>query len=417
MKSPNLLNWRDDDPLRWSDPAFLNEMRGSTDLAADACVAALHHEFPSSNFHSLLATLSRNDVEISALPEPLKTFLESTRAIPTLDDVPIDRVLERVKRGQEVFQNHTGISCLILLLKSLPEGYQAPNLTQLLQVSGNLEDNTFKRLLGVLQMMVDVCKIGGCEPSGRAIITAQKLRLLHAGIRKIVRQTKPDYEPKFGIPVNHEDMLGTIMGFSLLVVRGLETLKTPLTPAEADDYYYIWMVFAVVIGIHPPGQPNSLRYVPRNLVEAAQFYAAYDLRHYVVAADNPEGLVLTQAVLKMLNDLVPDHRILRWMMGRVARIYLEDLIGIKSMVRLGQHRAKTAYFLRLLLGIVPTVWTLFAKKVNAISESKRRAEHIGSIFLKDIIRRNYSGEVEFLIPMRVKDLRDLVEKPANGAGR
>jgi organic radical activating enzyme len=121
--------------------------------------------------------------------------------------------------------------------------------------------------------------------------------------------------------------------------------------------------------------------------------------------------------LKMLNDLVPDHRILRWMMGRVARIYLEDLIGTKSMVRLGQHRAKTAYFLRLLLGIVPTVWTLFAKKVNAISESKRRAEHIGSIFLKDIIRRNYSGEVEFLIPMRVKDLRDLVEKPANGAGR
>jgi hypothetical protein len=177
------------------------------------------------------------------------------------------------------------------------------------------------------------------------------------------------------------------------------------------------MVFAVVIGIHPPGQPNSLRYVPRNLVEAAQFYAAYDLRHYVAAADNPEGSVLTQAVLKMLNDLVPDHRLLRWMMGRVARIYLEDLIGIKSMVRLGQHRAKTAYFLRLLLGIVPTVWTLFAKKVNAISESKGRAEHIGSIFLKDIIRRNYSGEVEFLIPMRVKDLRDMVEKPANGAGR
>ena len=415
--TPKLSNRRDDDPLRWSDPSFLDEMRDSTDLAADACVAALDREVPPRNFHGLFATLSRNDVDMSALPEPLKTFLESTRTIPALDDMPIEGVLERVKRGQEVFQNHTGIACLILLLKSLPEGYQAPNLTQLLQVSGNLEDNTFRRLLGVLQMMVDVCKIGGCEPSGRAIITAQKLRLLHAGIRKVVRQKKPDYEPKFGIPVNHEDMLGTIMGFSLLVVRGLETLKTPLTPAEAEDYYYIWMVFAVLFGIHPPGQPNSLRYVPRTLVEAARFYAAYELRHYAVAADNPDGSRLTRAVLKMLHDLVPDHRLLRWMMGRVARIYLEDLIGTKSMVRLGQHREKTAYFLRMLLGIVPTVWALFAKKVNAISESKGRAEHIGSIFLKDIIRRNYSGEVEFLIPMRVKDLRDLVEKPANGAGR
>ena len=41
---------------------------------------------------------------------------------------------------------------LALLAKSLPEGYQAPRLSRVLMISGELRRSTYRRVLGVLQM-------------------------------------------------------------------------------------------------------------------------------------------------------------------------------------------------------------------------------------------------------------------------
>ena len=83
------------------------------------------------------------------------------------------------------------------------------------------------------------------------MVTAQKLRLLHAGIRRLATKYRPAYQARFGVPVNHEDMLATIMAFSYLLVIGIERLGLPLSRTEAEDLYYLWRVFAVLMGIHP----------------------------------------------------------------------------------------------------------------------------------------------------------------------
>ena len=67
-------------------------------------------------------------------------------------------------------------------------------------------------------------------------------------------------------------MLATIMGFSLLVIRGLQKLQVGLTAQEAEDYYYLWRIYALAIGIHPRGSPDSTEYLPANLAEADEFY-------------------------------------------------------------------------------------------------------------------------------------------------
>ena len=53
------------------------------------------------------------------------------------------------------------------------------------------------------------------------LVTARKLRLLHAGVRTLVPRHRPDYAARFGPPVNLEDMLATIMGFSYLAFQGM----------------------------------------------------------------------------------------------------------------------------------------------------------------------------------------------------
>jgi hypothetical protein len=414
MSLPPKTAWRSDDPRRWEADDFLNELRASSDDEADACVGILKRDHPGMNFHAEFGRLTRNDSDLSGLPEPLRKFLESGLRLPAPGGVPTDP--ERWRRGADVFEDHVGLSCLSLLLKAVPEGYQAPNLTRVLTVSGELQTHTYRRLLGVLQMMVDVCKLDGCVPAGRALMTAQKLRLLHAGIRTIVRRKRPEFEPQYGIPVNHEDMLGTIMGFALLVVDGLTILDATLLPERANDYYYLWMVYAVSIGIYPAGEPDSLRYVPKDLVEARAFYAAYARRHYVGVDRNPDAPALTQGVFDLFADLVPDHRVLAWVMGRVSRVFMQELIGADAMRRLGHRPSPVLWLWRPLLWLAPRLWELLAEPADSVKDPKHYRDHLSRALLQKLVKVNYQGEVEFLVPTRLKDLRELVEQPVGGSG-
>jgi len=88
----------------------------------------------------------------------------------------------------------------VLLAKSPPSGYAAPSLALVLNLSGDLIRSPYRRLLGVLQMVVNVCASRGFEPGGRAVVTAQKLRLLHEGVRRIARRRLPDFEARYGVP-------------------------------------------------------------------------------------------------------------------------------------------------------------------------------------------------------------------------
>ena len=169
---------------------------------------------------------------------------------------------------------------------------------------------------------------------GRAVVTAQKLRLLHAGVRRITRRTRHGYQDKYGVPVNHEDMLATIMGFSYLLVDGISRLGLTMKPGEADDLYYLWRVFALLMGIHPEGQPHDDSLIPADLSEAAEFYASFVRRNNTMPHTNPKGVVLTQDNLDMMERLLP--RPLRWIGLRFApRILMTELLQPDELARVG----------------------------------------------------------------------------------
>jgi hypothetical protein len=226
---------------------------------------------------------------------------------------------------------HAFPAALVLLAKSLPEGYAAPSFGQILSLSGDLERHPYRRLLGVLQMVVNVSSPGGFTENGKAITTAQKMRLMHAAIRALVhRRMKPPFDvAKYGPPINFEDMLATVMGFSYLVIDGMRILGVGLRPDEEEDLYYLWRTFAQLVGIHPAGRPDSGEWVPSGVAEAAEFYAAFKRRHYVGPDQNPKGVLLAWENLRMLQELIPrGWRVLG--LGVVPRIYMQDLIGAEA---------------------------------------------------------------------------------------
>jgi hypothetical protein len=382
---------------KWSDDAFLNGLRALGDQAADECAAQLVGD---GNFAELFRHADRNrELVPDAMPPALRTYFQSTAALPAGVDLP------RIRRGEDVFQVHALPVALVLLARSLPEGYAAPNLARILSLSGDLDHHPYRRLLGVLQMVVDVTTVRGFEPSGNAIVTAQKLRLLHAGIRHVTRISPKmgDFEQKYGVPVNLEDMLGTIMGFSYLVIDGLPRIDFALKPDEAEDMYYLWTVFARVMGIHPPGQPDSDEFVPRTMAEAREFYQAYARRHYVDAPDNPEGVKLAQENLQMLVDLLP--RPLRWLgMGIVPRLYMQDLIGTDGCVRVGIEPLPGA---DLLNRLIVEGASLLLRPFDRGDSPKTPHNRWSRTLFQHMIDDQYGSEVTFLMPEDLEDMRKL----------
>ncbi len=391
---------------KWSDDDFLNDLRRQVDTQADECLRELVAHGNESDFRNVFRQMTTNDEPLpEGLPKALRGFFEQTSGLPTLDGAPLDEA--RLARGSAVFLKHAFPSALVLLAKSLPEGYSAPNLSLILSLSDNLNRNPYRRLMGVLQLLVNLCAKTGFEKNGKGLVTAQKLRLLHAGVRQLAPKHLPDYAATYQQPCNQEDMLGTIMGFSLLVIEGLRILGVPLAAEDAEDYYYVWRIFAVLMGIHPPGRPDSSEIVPADLTQARLFYDSFVRRHYRQAPENPKGAELAGSLLRMMDRMLPRTPLRMLGLRIVPRIYMEQLTGRGGMIRVGLRPVPLLFLTKWLLRMLPRIWMWFWKEGDKLDPTGSVHENLSRIFFQGLITRTAGGEVTFMVPRDMQDLREL----------
>lgn len=402
---------------QWSDDAFLDMLRQQVDVAADECVAALH---ATGDFAALFQHLASNTSTVPAdAPIPLRDFFDDTD-LTLLLEADLARFPDgldhaRLHRAQRLFLDHAFTFCVVLLAKSLPEGYAAPCLSVLLNLSGNLRTQPYRRLLGVLQLVVDVTSLDGFDAGGRAVAAARQARLMHAGIRALMPRRLPGYAQSFGgPPVNLEDMLGTIMGLSLLVIDGVPKLWDALSEREAEDYYYLWRAFAVAMGIHPPDAEGDGVWVPATLTEAREFYASYERRHYQDdPARNADGVALATENLDMLQTMIP--RVLRpFGFSRLPRVLMTTLIGDEGCRRVGLTPTKGIPILHpLLIGTMKVIARLM-HVLDRLDPTGRLHPTLSRLLLQEMITREYGGIVTFRIPESLKQVQGLVA-PRGGA--
>jgi hypothetical protein len=370
----------------------LDELRRQQDPDADATIARLIADGGAAAVGPMFQMVRANDDPLPAdAPQPLKDFMASSAGLPPWLDQG------RIERGGRVFLRHALPAALVLLAGSLPRGYAAPCLCNILSISQDLQRHPYDRLMGVLQLLVNISDPRSFDPRGRAVVTAQKLRLLHAGVRSLVPRYRPNYEERFGAPVNHEDMLATIMGFSYLLIDGLRRLKTPFLPEQAEDLYYLWRVFALLMGIHPEGQPHDDSLIPASVAEAEEFYAAYVRRHDTPASENPYGEILTRNNLEMMQKLIP--RPLWWLGFRWApQICMTDILTPEELARVGFAPLPGHQPRKTLLTLV--LW-LF-QGVMAVTPFSGR---LAALIFQGMIDQDRGGQVTFSIPFTLLGLR------------
>lgn len=285
-------------------------MRLKGDPAADQAIVALLATGEEGVVEKILATLTRNDELVpDDLPPAVRAYFASLPDIPEPEQ-------EIVDEGQDLFADFGPEIILILACYSLPDCYAAGKGVQVLYRTGFLAERPNRRLFQTAQMVVDVLTPGGLGPSGRGRRTAQKVRLMHAAIRHLVlTDPKTPWAPELGVPINQEDLAGTLMSFTSLILDGLGKLGTEVAAARAASYLAAWQVVAQHMGIVP-------ELIPASVQEANELTAIIRRRQDAVT---PEGQAMTAALEQMLAGFMPPG--LKHMPCAAMRMFLGDAIA------------------------------------------------------------------------------------------
>ena len=278
----------------WNEK-ILQSHRKFTDPIADEAVKSIFDNNEEEEMRHVFMMIVRNDGKLPKdLPHKVKEYFQKTAVLPDWADWDL------IKFGQENYIRHGLPIGMLLFYKSLPECYTGAKGSEVLLSTTRLNDHSknldvfSKRMSETGLFIYDAMMPGGLDPEGSGIRTAQKIRLIHATVRYFLKKQGWDTE-KFDEPINQEDMAGTLMSFSALILQGLQQIGIDLDTTEAEAYMHCWRVIGHVMGVHPD-------LIPNNAADAIALGTAI-INHQEGAS--PAGHRLTNALLNFCNKKAP----------------------------------------------------------------------------------------------------------------
>lgn len=240
---------------RWTDP-FLEEKRKRGDPLADEVIGLIQADNQKGEIDQIFQMLVLNrqfpNPAFRALSPPVQRLVETyfvrTRTLPDWAD-PF-----RMMVAADVFGQHGPKILMLLLCKSLPLCYTCWRGARVLYRTGRLRthdgslDSFTRRLMETAQFVVNMLTRNSFEHDGNAVMSAQKVRLIHAVIRYHTLRHPWDADT-LGTPINQEDLVGTLLSFGVVIIDGLEQMDVSLTPEERQAYLHLWRVVGHLMGV------------------------------------------------------------------------------------------------------------------------------------------------------------------------
>jgi hypothetical protein len=269
--------------------AFLDDMRRVTDPRADEVITVLTANGEVGPANALVRQLTGNDEPIPpGLPDVACDYFSETEGLPDWSDPRL------IVEGERFFMEHCPRVVAALFCSSLPDCYASAKGAQVLAMTARLTQRPYRRIVETAQFVVDVMSPGGLAPGGRGIRTAQKVRLMHAGVRRLC-EAQPQWDPDWGRPINQEDLAGTLMTFATVVLDALERFGVEVPSGQQEAYLHAWRNVGHLLGIDP-------RLIPDDVAGGRDLVATIRRRQHAASAAGEE---LTTALLELMERLVP----------------------------------------------------------------------------------------------------------------
>lgn len=279
----------------WNSSQF-EHYRTLADPLADHTIRLIIEQEGKEAINNLFNLLRDNDdIDHVRFPQPVEDYFQRTKQLPEWVD------WDKVHLGEKVFTKYGPEISMSLLCKSLPEAYACAKGAKVLYATGRMSEHNgslsvfTRRLMETAQFVINVCSPGGLTPEGKGVVTAQKVRLIHASIRYYLRKYNWDYAN--GQPINQQDMAGTLQSFSTLILQGLDQLNIELSQEEKEGYYHVWHVVGHIIGLKDELNPPNYK----DGFELGKAILKDQIAH------SQEGVELTKAVSQFMEHTLPGN--------------------------------------------------------------------------------------------------------------
>jgi hypothetical protein len=238
------------------DDDLLDQMRTECDLPADRVVER-HFDEDKRSPRELFGALVRHPGDpTAARPGAVADYLAEQPPWPSWARPHL------VEQGQGLFEQWGPQILSNLLFASLPAAYAAANGVQVLHLTARLATDPRRRLLETTQMTVDAMTVGGLAVGATGYRTARRVRLMHAAVRYLIAhdplvahtcdENVPErWCPDWGAPINQEDLVGTLLTFTVVVLDALHRSGVRVSPEDAEAYLHSWSLVGHLLGIRP----------------------------------------------------------------------------------------------------------------------------------------------------------------------
>jgi hypothetical protein len=312
-----------------------------------------------------------------------------------------------VKRGEEFFAFRGLEIGSSLFCASLPEAYAGARGARVLTLTSRMVSDPVRRVNETAQMVFHALQPDGLVVGdGPGYQDIRRVRLMHAAVRYLILHddqiAKTDdptagehsWSPAGGLPINQEDLLGTLMTFTCVVFTSLERLGLPPTTEEAEAYLHTWCVIGHLLGIRPDLLPIEL--------DAAWSLAAAIRRRQHRASRDGEllGTALSDAMARSM-PLAPLRGLpsstIRWLVGDEVA----TMVGIKK-----------SDWTRVLFGPLRRAMSALPVADGDSRLVRRLTSHVTASVLRGFLDANRGGtRPPFDLPRRIQDR--LKEKPVS----
>lgn len=367
---------------RWDD-AFLESMRQVGDPLADEVMTAVIHKHEIEMVNQIFRSLVDNDdIVADDMPPEVNAYLQETAVLPDWADMAL------IEQGEEFFNLHWPNIVTLLFCASLPSAYAAWRGAQVLFLTTRLTKRMHRRVFETAQFVLNVMAPGAFSPEGKAIRSAQKVRLMHATIRHLIEHDarwRSKWNMEWGVPINQEDLAGTLLTFSTEVLVGMDRFRIPMDPSEKKSYLHAWKVVGHIMGIRPDLMPTDTQ-------------DAFDLAESIFESQrgsSEAGTTLANALMDFMQLQIPS-KLFKGLPATIVRHAVDQ--DVADMLKI-----PASDWTVLLLNIEESLARWFERFLHRDARSSRLLERYSFDMVQELVKLERGGKrTLFTIPSSLR---------------
>jgi hypothetical protein len=222
-----------------------------SDPVADDVVSWLREDAGRGARARLERAIERGPPAYGDLPEAARALFRQ------VDPVPLWADPEKLRLGAETMLRAWPVGSWSLAGFALAGGYLASATVKPLVMTGALSRMAYRRLAETTRFVLDVATSAGFGRHARGFETTLRVRVMHAQVRSGLLASGKWRTSEWGVPINQQDMLATVLQFSVAYAHGVEALGLLLSRREKDALMHLWRYVGYVMGVRQELLPLS----------------------------------------------------------------------------------------------------------------------------------------------------------------